>query len=231
MEASMEEEANAQGGQPPVEHPSPANEQQEKIAGKMPKRKCSRALPIIGAVLALIVLSLAVTAILMRGPQGSGNEGDGSSSFELPLDEVASEMISGFDGLRFSVTNGEHIVEIGNFVAKRVSAVNGRVRVNFNATAYEQSSGGRWETSVLIEFLLVGDGSKLKGDDIAVRRCHVYDLPKTLGNDELEYNPAVVSVLKDGLQRSKDVVSDSQNVVDVKLTTDDNVRISWEIAK
>ena len=228
----MEEKTNAQGRNTQAEHPGPSDEPQEKIAVKKAKKKRSRALPIIGAVFALIVLSFAATAILMRGPGGSEND-DGleNASFELPLDEVAPEMISAFDGLRFSVTNGEHIIEIGNFVAKRVSAVNGRIRVNFDATAYEKSSDGKWETSVLIEFLLVSDGSRLKCDDVSVRRCHVYDLPKTLGNDELEYNPAVVSILKGALQRSKDVVSDSQKVVDVKLTTDDNVRISWEIAK
>lgn len=227
----MEEKENAQGRHAPDEHPCPPNELQEKIAIKEAKKKRSRALPIIGAVFALIVLSFAGAVILTSGPRGPGNEEPEIASFELSLDEVASEMISAFDGLRFSVTNGENIIEIGNFIAKRVSAVSGRVRVNFNATAYDLSSNGKWETSVLIEFLLVSDGPRLKGDDITVRRCHVYDLPKTLGNDELEYNPAVVSILKNGLQRSKDVVSDSQKVVDVKLTTDDKVRIAWEIAK
>ena len=233
----MEEKTNAQNAQnsngqkEPTEKPQGAKEPQKKSTTKVAKKRRSRGLLLSFVALALIALAFAVVVALIRKPSGSGIEGSEVASLELPLDEVASEMISGFDGLQFSVTNGEHIVEIGNFVAKRVSAVNGRVRVNFNAAAYEQSSGGRWETSVLIEFLLVSDGSKLKGEDIAVRRCHVYDLPKTLGNDELEYNPAVVSILKGGLQRSKDVVSDLQKVVDVKLTTDDNVRISWETAK
>ena len=227
----MEETANTQGRHTTAEHPSSLNEPQEKIEIKVAKTKRSRALPIVGAVFALILLSLAAIAILMRGPRGSGNDDLENAYFELPLDEVVPEMISAFDGLRFSVTNAEHIIEIGNFAAKRVSAVNGRVRVNFNAIACEQASDCRWETSVLIEFFLGSDGNRLKAEDVTVRRCHIYDLPKTLGNDELEYDPRVVSILKSKMQSTNEIVADSQKVIDVKLSADDTIKISWENIK
>ena len=149
----------------------------------------------------------------------------------MPVDKIAAEMIAGFDGLSFTVTNGDHVVHVGNFAAKRASAVDGRMRINFDATAYEPGIEGQWETSVLIEISLTGDGTRLRGDDIAVRRIHIYDLPKTFGNDELEYDPRVVSIIKSRVCPTKEVVSDSQKIVDVKLTTDDNIKITWENKK
>jgi hypothetical protein len=77
----------------------------------------------------------------------------------------------------------------------------------------------------------VGDGTRLKGDNITVRRIHIYDLPKIIGNDELEYDSRVVSLVKDRFRPSKEVVSDWQKVIDVKLTTDDNVNVIWENIK
>jgi hypothetical protein len=152
-------------------------------------------------------------------------------SFEIPLDEIAAEMIAGFNEFSFAITNGEQVVHVGNFLAKRVSAVGERVRFNFDATTYKVESGERWETSVLIELSLVGDGTRLKGDNITLRRIHIYDLPKIIGNDELEYDSRVVSLVKDRFRPSKEVVSDWQKVIDVKLTTDDNVNVIWENIK
>lgn len=179
----------------------------------------------------LLATAIAIAFVLRNERGGQGLEGSASQSFEVPIDEIAAEMIAGFEGFSFSVTNGEHIIHVGAFSAKRVSAVGGRVRVNFNATAYEAESGGRWETSILIEFSLAGEGARLKGTDVEVRRMHIYDLPKDIGNDELECDPRAVSIVKARVQSSKDVVPDSQKVVDVKLTTDDTVKISWETIK
>lgn len=203
-------------------------ENEERYCDK-PKRRL-RALAYAFSLL-VAAAALALAFVMKDKDGGKETEGFGSQAFEVPLDDIAAEMIAGFDGFSFAVTNGQHVVHVGNFSAKRVSAVDGRVRVNFNAVAYEAESGGRWETSVLIEFSLASNGSRLKGDGIAVRRIHIYDLPKTVGNDELEYDPRVVSIVKARLQSSKEVVSESQKIVEVKLTTDDVVKISWENIK
>ncbi len=184
-------------------------------------------------IVSLILAGAIVLALVFGRDRGPGDVAAevGHASLEVPLVEVAAEMIAGFDDFSLAVTNGDHVVYVGKFVAKRTSAVNGRVRVNFDATAYEPRSAGRWNVSVLIEFSLVGDGARIRGKDIAVRRIHIYDLPKTVGNDELENNLDVVSIVKRRIRPSKAIVSDSEKIVDLKLTTDDAVKISWENAK
>ena len=183
-------------------------------------------LAVIGVLLALAMVFVFAVRHREQAPEPAA-----AMSLEVPIDEVAREMIAGFEGFSFAVTNREHVVNVGNFAAKRVSAVDGRMRVNFSAMAYEWASGGRWEASVLVEFTLAGDGSRLRGDNVAVRRIHIYDMPKTVGNDELENNPEAVAAVRGRVRPSKEVVSDSQRVVDVKLTTDDTVKITWENTK
>ena len=190
------------------------------------KRNNGKGLAVVGLLLALAVVFVFAVRHREQEPEPAA-----VMSFEVPIDEVAREMIAGFEGFAFAVTNREHVVNVGSFAVKRVSAVDGRMRVNFSAMAYERASGGRWEASVLVEFTLAVDGSRLRGDNIAVRRIHIYDIPKTVGNDELENNPDAVEAVKGRVRLSKEVVSDSQRVVDVKLTTDDTVKITWENAK
>ena len=178
-----------------------------------------------------VAIALALVFVGERVAGGHEAEDVVLGSFEVPIDDVVGEMIAGFNDLLFAVTNGERVVYVGRFIAKRTSSVDGRVRVNFDATAYELQSKGRWNASVQIEFSLVAYGVRLRGDGITVRRIHIYDLPKSVGNDELEYNPDAVFAVKGRLRPSKELVSDSLRIVDSKLTTDDTVRILWENAK
>lgn len=179
----------------------------------------------IAVVVVLLVIVFTILAVVFREGGRVNPPATGGNSLVIPIDKVVPDMIAGFEGFAFSVTNGAHVVTIGKFVAKRVSAVDGRVRVNFDAVAIGNAESAQWNTSVLLEFPLACDGARLKAGEIGVRRIHVYDLPKDFGQDELEHNDAIVARIKDIVRPSRELVTGTERIVDVKLTVDDNIRI------
>ena len=179
----------------------------------------------IVVVVVLLVIAFAILVLVFREGGRVKPFATSGNSLVMPIDKVVPDMIAGFDGFTFSVTNGAHVVTIGRVVAKRVSAVDGRVRVNFDAVAIGNAESAQWNTSVLLEFPLACDGARLKAGEIGVRRIHVYGLPKDFGEDELEHNDAIVARIKGIVRPSRELVTGTERIVDAKLTVDDNIRI------
>lgn len=200
----------------------------QKVAKPNGQRSCwwKRKIAWAGIVVLFLFLSLAIAVLIVRERNSQMVFTASDTSVVLSIDRVVSDMIAGFDNFSFAVTNRGHVLTVGMFVAKRVSAVDGRVRVNFDAVAIGSTNEEHWETSVLVEFVLVGDGSRLKAGDINVRRIHIYDLPEKFGTDELEYNETIVSLIKDRIRSSEKIVFESQRIVAVELTVDDKVKIT-----
>ena len=207
---------------PPSTDGAPA-ESNEKDVKKSSKSRRSRSL--LG-ILAVGVVVIAAMLLLYDRDTAMGTARPGfEASFVMPLDEIVSDMVAGFDDFSFVLANGEKELKVGKFRAKRVSAVNGRVRINFDAVAFDSGSSEQWDVSTLVECILVGRGSRLEAIDIVVPRIHVYNLPKEFGSDHLEYNDDIVTKIKARILPSKEIVYGNEEISDVEVTVDDNVKV------
>jgi hypothetical protein len=108
-------------------------------------------------VLLVIASAFATTLYIARTPKKGSPTPISTSYKTLPIDNVVSTMITRLDSSTFSIKTDENIVTVGNFVAKRVSTIDGRVRLNLNAIAKGNTELEQWETSILIEFNLISD--------------------------------------------------------------------------